>query len=46
MSRERDFRRVLDATDWHQNQAAEILGVHRNTLARKIKDYGLEREAN
>jgi two-component system response regulator HydG len=33
--------RTLDHTHGHVGEAARILGVHRNTLARKIKEYGL-----
>ena len=32
---------VLEKTKWNQAQAAEILGVHRNTLLKKIKKFGL-----
>jgi DNA-binding NtrC family response regulator len=37
------IRQVLDQTGWNFKQAAEILGVHRNTLRLKIKEYALER---
>jgi DNA-binding NtrC family response regulator len=37
------IRRVLDQTGWNFKQAAEILGIHRNTLRMKIKEYELER---
>lgn len=33
--------RTLTHTHGHIGDAAKILGVHRNTLARKIKEYGL-----
>ena len=33
--------RVLDRVRWSQNEAAEILGLHRNTLLRKIAKWGL-----
>ncbi len=33
--------RTLDHTHGHVGEAATLLGVHRNTLARKIKEYGL-----
>jgi DNA-binding NtrC family response regulator len=39
----RHIRQVLDQTGWNFKQAAEILGVHRNTLRLKIKEYALER---
>ncbi len=35
------IRRVLASVDGHIGGAAEILGIHRNTLSRKIGDYGL-----
>ncbi|MDX1566905.1 MAG: sigma-54 dependent transcriptional regulator [Longimicrobiales bacterium] len=38
------IRRVLEHTDGHLTRAAEILGIHRNTLARKIGEYGLDQE--
>jgi DNA-binding NtrC family response regulator len=37
----RFIQHVLDATDGHVSQAAERLGMHRNTLARKIHEYRL-----
>jgi DNA-binding NtrC family response regulator len=37
----RHIARALDQTRGHVSEAASILGVHRNTLARKIKEYGL-----
>ncbi|MGH7561000.1 MAG: sigma 54-interacting transcriptional regulator [Gemmatimonadales bacterium] len=37
----RHIARVLDHTHGQIGEAARILGVHRNTLARKIKEYGL-----
>jgi transcriptional regulator with PAS, ATPase and Fis domain len=33
--------RVLSRTNGHVGEAARILGVHRNTLARKTREYGL-----
>jgi DNA-binding NtrC family response regulator len=36
---ERYIRRVLDRTDGHMAQAAEILGIHRNTLRRKLASH-------
>ena len=39
----RHIREVLDQTGWNFKQAAEILGIHRNTLRMKIKEYELER---
>jgi DNA-binding NtrC family response regulator len=37
----RHIARVLAHTRGHIGEAARILGVHRNTLARKIREYGL-----
>ena len=36
------IRRVLASVDGHIGRAAEILGIHRNTLSRKIGEYGLD----
>jgi Nif-specific regulatory protein len=33
--------RTLEFTEWHKSRAAEILGIERSTLDRKIKTYGL-----
>ncbi|HSG49302.1 MAG TPA: sigma-54 dependent transcriptional regulator [Longimicrobiales bacterium] len=33
--------RVLAAQDGHMGRTAEVLGIHRNTLTRKVQDYGL-----
>ena len=35
------IRRVLEEVDGQLGRAAEMLGVHRNTVARKIAEYGL-----
>ena len=34
-------QRVLERVMWNQSEAAEILGLHRNTLLRKIAKWGL-----
>jgi len=34
-------QRVLDRVMWNQSKAADILGLHRNTLLRKIAKWGL-----
>jgi DNA-binding NtrC family response regulator len=31
--------RTLERTHWHQGNAAEILGINRRTLYRKLKKY-------
>ncbi len=33
--------RVLDAHQGDEARAAEVLGVHRKTIQRKLKEYGL-----
>ncbi len=41
---ERDYiATVLGETRWHRRQAAQILGIDRCTLYRKIRSYGLQR---
>ena len=37
----RHIARVLSHTNGQIGAAAEILGIHRNTLTRKMKEYGL-----
>ena len=34
---------VLSQTNWHQGNAAKILGISSKTLYRKIREYGFER---
>ena len=36
------IRQVLDQTRGNQSRAARLLGMHRNTLSRKIEEYRLE----
>jgi DNA-binding NtrC family response regulator len=44
---ERDhIRKVLKYTNGAMGQAAEILGIHRNTLTRKVDQYGLREESD
>jgi DNA-binding protein Fis len=38
----RFIKRVLDRVDGNQSRAAEVLGIHRNTLGRKIAEYKLD----
>jgi DNA-binding NtrC family response regulator len=35
------IRRVLDAVQGHMGRAAETLGIHRNTLTRKMRELGV-----
>jgi DNA-binding protein Fis len=36
------IKRVLDRSNGNQSRAARLLGIHRNTLSRKIGIYKLE----
>lgn len=36
------IKRVLDRTNGNQSRAARMLGIHRNTLSRKIDLYKLD----
>ena len=36
------IRRVLESSNGNQCRAAKVLGIHRNTLSRKIGEYKLE----
>jgi len=38
----RFIKRVLDRTNGNQSRAAEVLGIHRNTLSRKMVEYKLD----
>ena len=38
----RFIKRVLDRTNGNQSRAAQVLGIHRNTLSRKIGEYKLD----
>jgi Fis family transcriptional regulator len=38
----RFIKRVLDEAKGNQSKAAEVLGIHRNTLSRKIEEYKLD----
>jgi Nif-specific regulatory protein len=40
----RHIRETLRHTEWNKSKAAEILGIERSTLDRKIKAYGLVKE--
>jgi len=38
----RFIKRVLDRVDGNQSRAANVLGIHRNTLSRKLVQYKLD----
>jgi transcriptional regulator with GAF, ATPase, and Fis domain len=38
------IRRALDYSEWNRSVAARLLDVHRSTLIRKIRDYGIRRD--
>ncbi len=38
----RFIKRVMDEAKGNQSKAADILGIHRNTLSRKIAEYKLD----
>jgi Fis family transcriptional regulator len=42
----RFIKRVLDRADGNQSRAAQILGIHRNTLSRKLDAYKLDNRNN
>lgn len=37
------IKRVLERSNGNQCRAAKVLGIHRNTLSRKISEYHLDR---
>ena len=39
------IKRVLDRSNGNQSRAAQLLGIHRNTLSRKIELYKLDHRA-
>ena len=42
----RFIKRVLERTSGNQSRAAEMLGIHRNTLSRKMGEYKLDRNGH
>jgi DNA-binding NtrC family response regulator len=41
----RFIEQVLGSTDGHLGRAADRLGLHRNSLARKVEEYHIRRRA-
>ncbi len=37
------IKRVMDNAEGNQSRAAQVLGIHRNTLSRKLEEHKLER---
>ncbi|MGB0036576.1 MAG: helix-turn-helix domain-containing protein [Candidatus Acidiferrales bacterium] len=37
------IRRALEQANGNQSRAAKVLGIHRNTLSRKVDEYKLDR---
>jgi Fis family transcriptional regulator, factor for inversion stimulation protein len=42
----RFIKRVLDRVDGNQSRATDQLGIHRNTLSRKLSEYKLDHRRN
>jgi DNA-binding NtrC family response regulator len=42
----RHIQTILQQTSWNISEAARRLGIHRNTLRLKIKEYGIYNNAN
>ena len=42
----RFIKRVLDRVDGNQSRAAHQLGIHRNTLSRKLAEYKMDHRRN
>lgn len=38
----RFIKKVLEKSNGNQSKAAQMLGIHRNTLSRKIEEHGLD----
>ena len=38
------IKKILDSSNGNQSKAAKILGIHRNTLSRKIEGYKLDQK--
>jgi DNA-binding NtrC family response regulator len=42
----RHIEKILASTGYSLQQAAELLGIHRNTLRQKIKEYQISRPSD
>lgn len=40
------IKRVLERLNGNQSRAARVLGIHRNTLSRKVDEYKLDHRAH
>lgn len=40
------IKRVLDNAEGNQSRAAQVLGIHRNTLSRKLEEHKLDRNGH
>ncbi|HEV2490060.1 MAG TPA: helix-turn-helix domain-containing protein [Candidatus Acidoferrales bacterium] len=40
------IKRVMDGASGNQSRAAQVLGIHRNTLSRKLEEHKLERNGH
>lgn len=40
------IKRVMDSSAGNQSKAAQVLGIHRNTLSRKLEEHKLERNGH
>ena len=38
------IERILRTTQWNQTESAKLLGIHRNTLRRKIRHFNIHKE--
>ncbi len=41
----RHVEATLDSTNWNKSKSAQILGIERSTLDRKIKKFGIEKQS-
>jgi DNA-binding protein Fis len=39
----RFIKRVMDGAEGNQSRAAQVLGIHRNTLSHKLEEHKLDR---